>query len=283
MWTHRDVLRTAATSLVIMTGWGLIRLLVPTLDYFPPESLVRDLERSWVVTAGVRKLVMALYGTVAVVLIAVFFKAVQARWPGRGAAKGLVFGASVGGVWALGFLSGWIFLGTTLREELKNIAVDSIPLAIAGLLIGLAVGRDVPGSGHRIPKPWLAVILIALGFVVVHSVGAKLLADFVGPAWSLLLVQTNPLQIALLAAVGLWAGGMYVILRDWLPFEKTWARVAFFAFGIFGHCWTQFHLFIPIIEFAGILHVGLLIGLVGAIGVFVGALAYERLARESPG
>lgn len=27
-----------------------------------------------------------------------------------------------------------------------------------------------------------------------------------------------------LAAVGLWAGGMYVILGDWLPFEKTWAR-----------------------------------------------------------
>jgi hypothetical protein len=279
MWTQRDILRAGAAIIVTMTGWGVIRLLFPSLDYFPPQSLVHDLERSWVVTAGVRKLVMALYGTVAVVLIAVFFKAVQERWPGPGAVKGLVFGASIGGVWALGFLSGCIFLGTTLREELKNIAVDSVPLTIAGLLIGLAVGRDVPGSRHRMPKSWLAVLLIALGFVVVHTVGSKLLAGLVGPAWSLLLVPTNPLQFALLAAVGLWAGGMYVVLRDWLPFEKTWATVAFFAFGIFGHCWTQFHLFIPIIEFAGILHVGLLVGLVGAIGVFLGALAYERLVR----
>lgn len=279
MWTQRDILRAGAAIIVTMTGWGVIRLLVPSLDYFPPQSLVHDLERSWVVTAGARKLVMALYGAVAVILIAAFFKAVQARWPGRGAAKGLVFGASIGGVWALGFLSGWIFLGTTLREELKNIAVDSIPLTIAGLLIGLAVGRDVPVSGHRIPKPWLAVLLVTLGFVLIHALGTTLLAVLVGPAWSLLLVPTNPLQFALLAAVGLWTGGMYVILRDWLPFEETWARVAFFAFGIFGHCWTQFHLFIPIIEFADILHVGLLVGLVGAVGVFVGSLSYERFVR----
>jgi hypothetical protein len=263
MWTQRDILRTAAAIIVTMTGWGVIRLLFPSLDYFPPQNLVHDLERSWVATAGARKLVMALYGTVAVILIAVFFNAVQPRWPGRGAAKGLVFGASIGGVWALGFLSGWIFLGTTLREELKNIAVDSIPLTIAGLLA----------------KPWLAVLLVTLGFVLIHALGTTLLAGLVGPAWSLLLVPTNTLQFALLAAVGLWAGGMYVILRDWLPFEKTWARVAFLAFGIFGHCWTQFHLFIPIIEFAGILHVGLLVGLVGAVGVFVGALSYELFVR----
>jgi hypothetical protein len=225
---------------------------------------------------------MAVYGTVAVVLMAAFFKIVQERWPGRGAAKGLVFGASIGGVWAFGFLTGWAFLGTTFRAELKNIAVDSIPLAFAGLIIGLAVGRDVPKSGHRMPKPWLAVLLVALGFVAVHALGATLLEDLVGPASSLLLVPTNLLQISLLAGLGLWAGGMYVVLRAWLPFKTTWACVAFFAFGVFGHSWTWFHLFIPIIEFTGILHLGLLVGLVGATGVFTGALAYEWLARESP-
>jgi hypothetical protein len=72
---------------------------------------------------------------------------------------------------------------------------------------------------------------------------------------------------------------MYVLLRAWLSFESPWARVAFFAFGVFGHCWTWFHLFIPVIEFAGILHLGLLVGLLGALGVFAGAFAYEWLAR----
>jgi hypothetical protein len=281
MWTRRDILRAGVAIIVTMAGWGLVRLLLPSLDYFPPGSLVRDLEPSWVVAAGIRKLVMAVYGTVAVVLMAAFFKVVQERWPGRGAVKGLVFGTSVGGVWAFGFFTGWAFLGTTLSAELKNIAVDSIPLAVAGLLIGLAVGRDISKPGHRMPKPWLAVLLVALGFVAVHALGATLLDDLVGPASALLLVPTKPLQIALLAALGIWAGGMYVVLRAWLPFESAWARVAFFAFGVFGHCWTWFHLFIPVIEFAGILHLGLLVGLVGSTGVFAGALAYERLAGEN--
>ena len=278
MWTKRDIVRAGVAIVVTMTGWGLVRLRFPSLDYFPPEGLLDELERSRVVEAGIRKLVMAIYGTLAVALMAVFFKVVQERWPGGGVAKGLVFGTAIGGVWAFGFLTGWAFLGTTLGEELKNIAVDSIPLVIAGALIGQAVGRDVPGSGHRMPRAWLAVLLVAVGFVVVHALGATLLFDLAGPGSALLLLPKSPLQIALLAGLGVWAGGMYVILRAWLPFETPWARVAFFAFGVFGHCWTWFHLFIPVIEFAGILRLGLLVGLLGALGVFAGALVHERLA-----
>jgi hypothetical protein len=144
--------------------------------------------------------------------------------------------------------------------------------------MGLAVGRDVPSSEHRMPKPWLAALLVASGFLVIHSLGATLLEGFVGPASRLLLVPTNLLQIAVLAGLGLWAGGMFVVLRAWLPFESTWARVAFFAFGVFGHSWTWFNLFF-VIEFVGVLHVVLLVGLLGALGVCAGALAYERLAR----
>jgi len=169
-----------------------------------------------------------------------------------------------------------------LPQELKNIAVDSIPLTVGGWLIGLAVGQDVPRSERPVTKAWLAVLLVAIGFVAVHALGATLLRDLVGPGWALLFVPTTSLQIALLAGLGLWAGGMYRVLRPWLPFESPWARVAFFAFGIFGHCWTWFHLFIPVMDFAGVLHLGLLVGLLGALGVFVGGLAYERLARVMP-
>ena len=159
--------------------------------------------------------------------------------------------------------------------------MDLVPLAVAGWLIGLAVGRDVPPSGQRVQKPWLAVLLVAFGFVAVHALGATLLADQFGPASSLLFVPTNPLQFALLTVIGLWAGGMYVVLRDGLAFESTWARVAFLAFGVFGFCWTWFHMFIVIIDLAGLLHVGLLAGLMGTTGVFVGAYLYEWLAQAS--
>jgi len=281
MWKKRDIVRAGSAIIVTLAGWALIRLGFPSLDYYPPESLVRDLGPSWIATAGMRQPAKFVYVTVALVLIALLFKVVQERWPGRGAAKGLAFGAWIGVVWAFGFLTGWAFLGTTLRAELVNSVVDLIPLAVAGWLIGMAIGRDVPRSEHRTTKPWLATLLVAFGFVAVHTLGATLLADIVGPASSLLLFPASPLQIAVLAGLGFWVGGMYVVLRAALPFRSNWARVAFFAFGVFGYCWTWFHLFF-VIEIAGVLPAALLVGLMGAVGVFVGALSYEWLARVLP-
>ena len=100
MWKKADIVRTGYAIFVTMVGWILIRLIFPALDYYPPESLISILERSWVVTAGVCKHVMFVYGFVAVVLMAVFFKLVQERWPGRGSVKGFVFGMSLGVVWS---------------------------------------------------------------------------------------------------------------------------------------------------------------------------------------
>jgi hypothetical protein len=282
VWNKRDIIRVSTAIVGTIVGWGLIRLLFASLDYYPPESLISNLERSWFVTAGVRKLAMACYATVALIVMAILFGVVQQRWPGRGSFKGFAFGASFGVVWFFGFLGGWAFLGTTLRAELLNGVVDLVPLAVSGWLIGLAVGRDVPRSGQRVPRPWLAIFLVAFGFVAVHAAGATFFAEIGGPASSLLFVPTNLIQFTLLAGLGLWAGGMYIVLYQGLAGESTWARTAFFAFGIFGFSWTWFHLFLVIIDLAGLLHMGLLVGLMGAVGVFAGAIAYEWLARVLP-
>jgi hypothetical protein len=282
VWNKRDIIRVSTAIVGTIVGWGLIRLLFASLDYYPPESLISNLERSWFVAAGVRKLAMACYATVALIVMAILFGVVQQRWPGRGSFKGFAFGASFGVVWFFGFLGGWAFLGTTLRAELLNGVVDLVPLAVSGWLIGLAVGRDVPRSGQRVPRPWLAIFLVAFGFVAVHAAGATFFAEIGGPASSLLFVPTNLIQFTLLAGLGLWAGGMYIVLYQGLAGESTWARTAFFAFGIFGFSWTWFHLFLVIIDLAGLLHMGLLVGLMGAVGVFAGAIAYEWLARVLP-
>jgi hypothetical protein len=55
----------------------LIRLIFPALDYYPPEQLVARFERSWYVTAGVRKATMASYAACALVFMTVFFAVVQ--------------------------------------------------------------------------------------------------------------------------------------------------------------------------------------------------------------
>lgn len=275
MWKKRDIVRTVAAILAGLAGLGLMRFVF--VDYIPPESLSRDLDRSWFVTVGMRRLAMVGYGTVALIMMAVFFKLVQERWPGRRGVKGLIFGSSLGVVWSFGFLTGWVFLGTTLRAELLNSVVDLVALGFAGWLIGLAVGSDVTRSTNGMWNPWLALILVAIGFVTVHALGATLLADRIASTADLLLVPTTLPQLALLFGLGIWVGGMFVVLRAALPFENTYARIAFFAFGVFGHSWTWFHVFF-VIEFASVLPTLLLVGLIGAVGVFVGALAYEGLA-----
>lgn len=278
MWKKQDIVRAGTAIIVTLAGWVFIRLAFPQLDYYPPESLVRDLGPSWIAETGIRQPVKVAYVTVALVSMALFFKIMQQRWPGRGVVKGLVYGTWFGLVWSLGFLTGWAFLGTTLRAELINCIVDLIPLAVAGWLIGVAIGTDVPKAAYGTTKSLLAILLVTFGFVGVHTLGAIFLADFVGPASRLLLIPASPLQITLLAGLGACAGGMYVVIREWLPFESAWARTAFFAFGVFGYCWTWFHLFF-VIEIAGVLPAVLLVGLTGAAGVFAGSLAYESLAR----
>ena len=274
MLTMRESMRAGA---VIIAGaaLGLVRFVI--YDYVPPESLIRNLERSMFVTTGMQMSAKTVFAAVAISMMAVFFRPVQQRWPGRRGVKGLVFGASLGIIWSFGFFTGWAFLGTTLRADFLNSVVDLIALAFAGWLIGLAIGRDVPRSEHETWKPWLAVLLVAVGFVSVHALGAWLFAGLFTSTAVLLLVPETLTQIVLLAGLGMWAGVMYVMLRPGLPFSTTWARVAFFAFGVFGHSWTWFHVFF-VIEFAGVLPVLLVVGLLGATGVFVGALAYEGIA-----
>jgi hypothetical protein len=265
----------AGAAIIALTGLGMARFVL--YDFVPPEGLIRDLERSMFVTTGTRMSAIAVYVAVLISMMAVFFRLVQQRWPGRRGVKGLVFGASLGIIFSFGFFTGSAFLGTTLRADLLHSLVDLIALAFAGWLIGLAIGRDVTTSAPRIWQPGLAVLLVAVGFVSVHALGAWLFAGLFTATADLLLVPTTFTQYALLAGLGLWAGVMYVMLHTGLPFNKTWARVAFFAFGVFGHSWTWFNVFF-VIEFAGVLPAVLVVGLLGAVGVFAGALAYEGIA-----
>jgi len=279
MWKSREIARAGAAIIATLVVAAILRLVLPAFDYFPPEKLVRNFERSWFVASGVRRAAMFGYTMVALVLMAVFFDIIQRRWPGRGSIKGLAFGTFLGIVWSIGFLSGWAFLETTLRAELLNGILDLLILAIGGWLIGLAIGRDVPRPERRHWRPWLGVLLVALGFVVVHTSGSRFLASLFPSAADLLLVPMTLTQIAVLLGLGLWAGAMFIALRAGLPFNNGVAQAAFFGFGVFGHSWTWFHIFF-VIEFAGVLYAVVLVGLIGATGVFAGALAYEALARR---
>ena len=264
-----------AAIIAIVVIWA--RLFHPTWDYYPPDRLVNTLERSWFVTVGVRDLAFFVYIVVALGMMTLFFSILQGRWALHAGLKGLLYGISLGVIWAFGFLTGWAFLGTTLRAEILNCLIDLTGLAAAGCFVGLMVGQDLPPAPREILKPWLAVVFVALGFVVAHTLGAISFTDAFGETADLLLRPRSSLQYGLLIALGVWVGQMFVILRRTLPFKSVVMRSAFFAFGVFGHSWLWFHLFF-VIEFTGVFATTLLTGLMGSVGVFVGIVAYEWTA-----
>ncbi len=256
------------------------RLFHPTWDYYPPESLVNTLERSWIVLAGVRRAAFFTYVFVALGMMTLFFLILQRRWALPAGTKGLLFGMSLGTIWAFGFLTGWAFLGTTLRAETLNILIDVTGLSAAGYLIGLLFGQDVARVPREISKPVLAVVFVALGFVTAHSLGTAVLSNLLVETADLLIRPGSLLQYGLLLGLGAWAGQMFVMLRHALPLRNTIARSAFFAFGVFGHSWILFHLFF-VIEFSGVFATTLLTGVAGSVGIFVGIVAYEWSAGKN--
>ena len=255
------------------------RLFYPTWDYFPPISLVNSLERSWIVTAGLRDWAFFTYIVFALGLMTLFFSILQRRWALPAGTKGLLFGMSLGIIWAFGFLTGWAFLGTSLRAETLNILIDVVGLSAGGYVVGLVFGRDLPSSAREISRPRLAVVLVASGFVAAHKLGTAFLSNLLAETAELLLRPKTLLQYGLLLGLGVWAGLMFVMLRHTLPSRNVMVRSAFFAFGVFGHSWILFHLFF-VIEFSGVFATMLLTGLIGSVGIFVGIIAYEWTVRE---
>ncbi len=256
------------------------RLFHPTWDYYPPDVLVNTLERSWFVTAGVRDVAFLMYIVVALGMMTLFFALLQRRWALHAGTKGLFLGMSLGIIWAFGFLTGWAFLGTTLRAETLNILIDLTGLSAVGYIIGVLIGQDYALAPRYLPKPWLAIVFVALGFVAAHYLGTALVSGLLVETVDLLLRPRSFLQYGLLLGLGAWAGLMYVMLRHTLPLRNTMLRAAFFALGVFGHSWIWFHLFF-VIEFSGVFTTTLLTGLMGSIGVFVGIVVYEWVAKRS--
>ncbi|MCP5073874.1 MAG: hypothetical protein GY947_11345 [Rhodobacteraceae bacterium] len=272
MQRFRKFWLTAGALIATLAFWGLIRLIFPALDYYPPEQLVARFERSWFVTAGIRKATMVAYAACAVLFMTVFFSVVQQRWPGRGVMKGFIFATFLSVIWAIAFLMGWGFLGMSLQAALLNGVIDWIGLAAAGLAIGAVMGTNTKGNATAIS--WPAVFLVSLVFLLVYAIGAAVSASAFPASIDLLRLPSRPIHFLLLFGLGVWSGLMFAVLRTGLPFANRWARAAFFAFGVFGHSWAWFHLFF-VIEFASVLPLVLTTGLIGAVSAFAGVMGYE--------
>ena len=58
MWNRHEIVRTGGAIIIMLAVAVLLRLIIPPLDYFPPENLVREPERSWFVASMARLLLV---------------------------------------------------------------------------------------------------------------------------------------------------------------------------------------------------------------------------------
>lgn len=234
---------------------------------------------SVIVRNGIETIVFICYLGVALVLLFLAFAAIQHRLVSKCGIKGLVFGTLLGVLWALGFLSAIDFFGTTLRAELINRIADIIPLALGVWLAGLILGRDTPRDAAPASSHLLAIPIIAVAFVVIHSVTLLLVDDPAGIPARLMDTPHSAAGYLWVAAFGGWAGVMYVALRSGMPSSSIWAHSGVFAVLVFGHSWLWFNMFFNIL-YSDVLVPLLSMCLIGILAVFVGVVLYERLVSR---
>lgn len=209
MQRFRKFWLTAGALIATLAFWGLIRLIFPALDYYPPEQLVARFERSWFVTAGIRKATMVTYAACAVLFMTVFFSVVQRRWPGRAVMKGFVFATFLSVIWAIAFLMGWGFLGMSLQAALLNGVIEWVGLTAAGLAIGAAMGVNTKGIVGTIS--WPVIFVVGLVLLFVYSIGAALFASAFPSSTDLLRLPSRSIHFLLLYALGVWSGFMFAV------------------------------------------------------------------------
>lgn len=273
----RKLIFSALAILAVLIVWIGVRVMSPALAYHPPDILDQALPPSVFVRNGINTIVFISYLAMALVLLFLVFTIIQHRLIGKRSVKGLIFGTTLGVLWALGFLSSIEFFGTTLRAELINGIADIIPLALAGWFAGLILGTDtvhddaVPVSSHLLVIP-----VIGLVFVVIHSATLLLVDDPAGIPARLMFTPHNAAGYLAVAAFGGWAGVMYLVLRSGMPSSSIWAQSGVFAVVVFGHSWLWFNLFFNILYSKVLRHLATM-SLIDIFAVFVGVILYEQL------
>ncbi len=274
----RRMASPVAAVVVAIVAWVGIRV-IPALGYFPPELFERAFAPSDFIERGIKDIVFVAYLSMAVVLLFVFFAAFEGRLGGKRGTKGLIYGSMLGVLWSLAFLSSTEFFETSLTAEIINAVVDLLPLAFAGWLAGLTLGTDRPPEPEPASSHWLAIPVIGLGFVVLHSVTVVLFDD---PSTALARMMFTPQGLVgylWLAAFGAWIGAMYVVFRGSLTFRSVWANAGYFAVVVVGHSWFWFNMFFNIL-YADVLLAMVFMCALDIVGVFVGVAVYERIHRR---
>lgn len=232
--TKKQWLNMALIVIVITILRTMIQPLIPESgpSPFPPSSFVQS---------GLMPIAFVIYGIIMLGALALVFVLIQGRLPGTKLMKGLTFSLAFGVLWFVYLLEPLPHGTWQLPAALYYPVVDGVTLASLGLLLGMFVATD---SKERIAVR-LSPVTLGILAVPVAFLAGRLVSYNVFHIYSSYAVR--PFDTMLWAfAIGLWAGIMYLMLRQGIKAKAPMAKAVFFGVIVFGINIFLNDLFMPI-------------------------------------
>lgn len=173
-------------------------------------------------------------------VLAAVFLLIQSRLPGTGIKRGLLYGLCFGGLYQIGMFESVLLLKSSVQSELLMGLGDSIPILLAGFLLGAFSGPATPNSErkHRVFPVCVIAVFYLMGRYLAYSVFHIQSAYLEEPAGTFLWTL----------GMGLWIGVIYTILRPGVRGKTAFTQGLFFGAVIFGSNWLVNHLFIAAVS-----------------------------------
>jgi len=182
--------------------------------------------------------------------LAAIFVHFQDRLPGKGIVKGWWYGLAFAVFWLIGFIEVSVLFDTSFADEFMNWLPDGISLMLLSLLLGAFATDDSQRTEKIRSKPRISILIVAASFAI-------------GRAFAYLIFRTNAPYAAdtlavfnWTAAMGVWIGIMYAILRTDQKGSPI-AQALWFGGLVLGANWVLFNLFVLVFIDLPILDVAL--------------------------
>lgn len=206
-----------------------------------PDNGISPFPPSVIVQAGLIPVAFVLYGIIMLGLLSVVFVLIQDGLPGTRLMKGITFSLSFGLLWFVYLLEPLPHGTWEIPSALYYPIVDGLTLASLGLLLGIFIAQDSPGT----EKARLGTGIVALAAIPALFLAGRLLSYNVFHIYS--SNTTRPFDTMLWTIVmGVYIGVMYLVLRPGLNVRTPMVKAAYFGIIVFGTNIFLNDMFMPI-------------------------------------
>lgn len=162
-------------------------------------------------------------------MLAAIFLLIEARLPGKGWQKGIMYGLSFGIMYQVGMFECVLLFHTKLLDEFFTGFSDFLPILILGLLLGIFTTRSDTVQKKR--SHWLSILIVAFFFLAGRYFSYAFL--HISSAY-----RSEPVGTLMWTlCMGLWVGAIYWMLQSGSKGKSIVLRALYFILIIYGPNW----------------------------------------------